>query len=321
MHNKSLFIRNCRVIDPPSHLDTTADILIIDGTIRAIGRDESPPPTCPTLDANGLIAAPGLIDMHVHLREPGHEYKETIRGGLECAIAGGVTAVATMPNTLPATDNPEVVSFVLKRAREADTARLYPIGAVTRGLEGRELTEMGLMQRAGARAFSDDGRPITDSSVMRHALEYAKAFDTLIIQHAEDPSLSHGGCMHEGITSARLGLPGIPSAAENVMVERDIHLCALTGGRYHVAHISTADAVAAVARARARGLPVSCEAAPHHFTLTDEAVGPYNTYAKMSPPLRSESDRLALLEGLARGDIEVIATAHAPPDPASKRVE
>ncbi|MBF0296750.1 MAG: dihydroorotase [Magnetococcales bacterium] len=315
-----LWIRGARVVDPANGLDATADLLVGDGVIRQVGRCDAPL-GCPVLDADGLVLAPGLVDMHVHLREPGFEYKETIAGGTRAAAAGGVTTVAAMPNTRPVNDDPSVTGYILQKARSEGWVNVVPIGAVTRGLAGQELTEMGLQIRAGCVAFSDDGRPVADSGMMRRALEYASAFGTLIIQHAEDPALAGHGCMHEGVISSRLGLPGMPSEAESIMVDRDLRLVALTRGRYHVAHISTGQAVEAVGRARAMGLPVSCEVAPHHFALTDEAVLGYDTDAKMSPPLRGPEERNALLEGLARGIITVIATDHAPHDPDSKRVE
>ncbi|MBF0285389.1 MAG: dihydroorotase [Magnetococcales bacterium] len=314
-----LLIRAARVIDPASGFDQTADLLLVEGKIAAIGRPDAPS-NARVIDADGLVAAPGLIDMHVHLREPGYEYKETISGGVAAAVAGGVTSVCPMANTKPVTDDPSVVGFVLDKARKAGLARVWPIGAITKGLEGKELTEMGLLLRAGCVAFSDDGRAVMDSAVMRRALDYARSFNALIIQHAEDANLACG-CMNEGPVSTRLGLPGIPNVSEEILVDRDIRLAALTGARYHVAHISTTGAVEAVAAARAKGLPVSCEVAPHHFALNDEAVTGYVTNAKMAPPLRSERDRLAMREALARGIIEAIATDHAPHDLDSKRVE
>lgn len=308
-----------RVIDPANRRDEVADVLIGNGRILAVGRPERPA-QCQVIAADGLVVAPGLVDMHVHLREPGFEYKGTIAGGTRAAAAGGVTSVAAMPNTLPVNDDPSVVGFILERAKTQGVVNVFPIGAITKGLAGRNITEMGLLQRAGCVAFSDDGRPVADSGVMRHAMEYAMAFNALLIQHAEDPGLTADGCMNEGVTATRLGLPGIPAASEAVMVDRDIHLVAMTGCRYHVAHISTAAAVDAVARAQARKLPVTCEVTPHHIALTDAAVDGYDTYAKMAPPLRSEADRQALLEGLARGIITVIASDHAPHEEESKRV-
>jgi dihydroorotase len=316
---KFTLIKGGRVIDPANGIDESADLLIEDGIVRAVGRPDLPA-DCEIIDADGLIVAPGLVDMHVHLREPGYEYKETIAGGTQAAAAGGVTSVAAMPNTKPVTDDPSVVGYVLDKARIGGIVNVFPIGAVTKGLNGKELTEMGLLIKAGCVAFSDDGKAISDSSVMRRALDYAKAFGALIIQHAEDPSLSKG-CMNEGVTATRMGIPGIPAESESILVDRDIRLVELTGGRYHVAHLSTAGALQSVERAKERNLPVSCEVAPHHFALTEEAVIGYNTDAKMAPPLRSEVDRNALLEGLAKGVVEAIATDHAPHDEDSKRVE
>ncbi|MBF0447723.1 MAG: dihydroorotase [Magnetococcales bacterium] len=313
-------IKGGRVIDPVCGLDATSDVLIEGGLIREVGRIDTPN-GCRVIDADGLIVAPGLVDMHVHLREPGYEYKETIAGGTRAAAAGGVTSVAAMPNTQPVTDDPSVVGYVLEKARMGGIVNVFPIGAVTKGLQGKELTEIGLLIQAGCVAFSDDGRAISNSSVMRRALDYARAFGALIIQHAEDPSLASEGCMNEGITSTRLGIPGIPAESESILVDRDIRLVELTGGRYHVAHLSTAGALQSVERAIQRHLPVSCEIAPHHFALTEEAVIGYNTDAKMAPPLRSEMDRNALLEGFARGIVAAIATDHAPHDEDSKRVE
>ncbi|MEO5372283.1 MAG: dihydroorotase [Magnetococcus sp. DMHC-1] len=313
------FIKGGRVIDPACKFDATADILLARGKIQAVGRLD-PPAGCPVLDADGLVVAPGLVDMHVHLREPGFEFKETIASGTRTAAAGGVTSVAAMANTQPVMDDPSVVGYVLEKARAAGYANVFPIGALTRGLQGKTLTEMGLLQMAGCVAFSDDGHAVMDSGVMRKALDYSRAFDALLIQHAEDMGLTAQGCMNEGVVASRLGLPGIPTESEEIIVDRDIRLVGLTGGRYHVAHISSRGAVQAVARARQQGLPVSCEATPHHLALTDVAVGDYDTDAKMSPPLRGEADRLALREGLAQGIIGVIASDHAPHDLDSKRV-
>lgn len=312
-----LLIRNGRLIDPLQEIDTITDLLLADGKIQAMGPIDTPD-HCTVIDASGLIVAPGLIDMHVHFREPGFEYKETIAGGSLAAAAGGVTSVATMPNTHPTVDDPSMAAFVLERGRLAGRCHVYPIGAITRGLKGEELTEIGLLQQAGCVGFSDDGKVVMDSGLMRRALDYSRTFGALVIQHAEDCGLARGGCMHEGLTSSRLGLPGIPAAAEETIIDRDIRLVTLTGGRYHVAHISTAGAVAAVARAQAEGLAVSCEVTPHHFTLIDTDVGEYNTNAKMAPPLRSAADRQAVRDGLARGIIAVIATDHAPHELDSK---
>jgi dihydroorotase len=313
-------IKGGRVIDPANGIDETADLLLEGNIIKAVGRPDTPA-DCKIINADGLIVAPGLVDMHVHLREPGFEYKETIAGGTRAAAAGGVTSVAAMPNTQPVTDDPSVVGYVLDKARMGGIVNVFPIGAVTKGLKGKELTEIGLLIKAGCVAFSDDGHAIANSSVMRRALDYAKAFGALIIQHAEDPSLASEGCMNEGVTATRLGIPGVPAESESILVDRDIRLVELTGGRYHVAHLSTAGALQSVESAIKRNLPVTCEVAPHHFALTEEAVIGYNTDAKVAPPLRSEMDRNALLEGLSRGVVAAIATDHAPHDEDSKRVE
>lgn len=272
------------------------------------------------VDARGLCLAPGLIDMHVHFREPGHEHKETLASGSRAAAAGGVTTVACMANTDPVIDDIALVDFIRRRARETAIVNIHPVAAVTKGLMGEQMTEMGLLAEAGAVYFSDDGLPVVDSQLMRRALSYASAFGLMIAQHAEDPRLTGCGCMNEGETATRLGLPGIPNASEVVIVERDIRLVEITGGRYHVSHISTAEAVDAVRRAKARGLPVTAEAAPHHFTLDETAVGEYRTFAKMAPPLRASSDVEAVREGLRDGTIDAIATDHAPHDQDSKRV-
>lgn len=321
MDDEFLWIRNGRVVDPAHGVDGVGDLLLAGGLIRAVGRDVDPPQKARMLDATGLVVAPGLVDMHVHLREPGFEYKETIAGGCQAAVAGGVTSLAAMPNTRPVMDEISVVEMVLERARLAGLANVYPIGAITKGMGGQELTEMGRLLRAGCVAFSDDGKGSVGSGVMRRALQYASTFGALLIQHAEDPELSRDGLMHEGVVSGRLGLTGIPSAAEEVVVERDVRLVGLTGGRYHVAHLSTAGAVATVGRAREQGLPVTAEVTPHHLTLLDEDVGNYDPLRKMSPPLRGRADRAALREGLARGVITAIATDHAPHDRDSKQVE
>ena len=317
--HSSLLIKGGRIIDPANNIDQTADLLVTDGIIREIGRLD-PPNNAHILQADGLVVAPGLVDMHVHLREPGQEYKETIASGTRSAAAGGVTSVAAMPNTQPVIDDPSIVGFVCDKARREGVVNVFPIGAITKGLQGQDLTEIGLMMQAGCVAFSDDGKPLTNSGVMRRALDYARTFGALIIQHAEDPGLTEQGCMNEGVIASQLGLRGIPVESESILVDRDIRLVALTGGRYHLAHISTAGAMQAIKEARNRQLPVTCEVTPHHFSLTDTAVLGYDTDAKMSPPLRSLVDRNALLEGLAQGIISVIATDHAPHDEDSKRV-
>ncbi len=314
---------NARLLDPASGLDGTGALFTEGRRIADLGPNlfaDGVPEGIEVVDCAGHCLAPGLVDMHVHLREPGHEHKETLATGGRAAAAGGVTTMACMPNTDPVIDDIALVEFIERRARETSLVRVHPIAAVTKGLGGAELTEMGLLSEAGAVAFSDDGLPVFNSRVMRRALSYATAFDALVIQHAEDPHLSGAGCMNEGEISMRLGLPGIPNASEAVIVERDIALVEITQGRYHVAHISTAEAVDAVRSAKARGLPVTCEAAPHHFALNETAIGDYRTFAKMAPPLRDETSRAAIVEGLIDGTIDAIATDHAPHDQDSKRL-
>ncbi len=312
-----LCIRGGRIVDPATGRDETADLWIADGRIEGVGRFSGRARR--ELDAAGCIVAPGFVDMHVHLREPGQEWKEDIRTGSRAAVAGGVTTICCMPNTDPVLDEASVVRAVVRRGREVGLCDVRPIGAITRGLEGRRLTEMRELARAGCVAFSDDGRPVADAGVMRRAMEYAASFGYLLVQHAEDPSLSLGAGVNEGWVSTRLGVAGAPTEAESVMVARDALLVRRTGCRYHVAHVSAADSVAIVREARRRGLPVSAEAAPHHFALTDEAVLGFDANAKMNPPLRSEADRRAVVEGLADGTIEVIATDHAPHHEDEKR--
>ena len=314
---------NARLLDPASGLDSPGALFADGKLIADLGPRlfaDGVPEGVETLDCSGHCLAPGLVDMHVHLREPGHEHKETIASGSQSAAAGGVTSMACMPNTEPVIDDIALVEYIQRRARETSLVKVYAFGAITRGLEGKQITEMGLLAEAGAVGFSDDGLPVADAMVMRRALSYASTFGLLVSQHAEDLSLSGCGCMAEGDMATRLGLPGIPDASEEVIVARDIRLVELTGGRYHVAHISTRGAVDAVRQAKARGLPVTCEAAPHHFTLNETAVGDYRTFAKMAPPLRDEENRLAVIEGLHDGTIDAIATDHAPHDQESKRV-
>lgn len=313
----SLLIRGGHVIDPASGFDMQADVWVENGSIAAIGKHKGHADT--TIDAAGLVVCPGLIDMHVHLREPGQEWKEDVASGSKAAVAGGVTTMCCMPNTQPRLDHAGVVRQVIERAEQVGLARVHVIAAVTQGLEGRQLTEMRELARAGAVAFSDDGRPVWHAGVMRKALEYAASFDQLIIQHAEELQLTEGGVINEGWVSTQLGVEGMPVAGEDAMVARDIMLTELTGGRYHVAHISTAGSVALVRQAKRRGLRVSAEAAPHHFALTEEAVLSFNADAKMNPPLRTEADRQAVIEGLKDGSIEVIASDHAPHHEDDKR--
>jgi dihydroorotase len=309
----SLLVKNGRVMDPASGHDGVADVLILDGSIAAVGPNlEAPSGVTQTLDASGLVVAPGFIDMHVHLREPGFEYAETIESGGRAAAAGGFTSICCMPNTSPVNDNATVTSYIIERARHLSPVNVFPIGAITKGSAGEELASIGAMKKAGIVAISDDGRPVMNSRVMRRAMELAAGWNIPVIDHCEDLNLSAGGDMHEGATSVRRGLRGIPSASEDVMVARDILLAEVTGARYHVAHISTTNAVRMVSFARAQGLKVSCEVTPHHFALADDDSEPYDSNYKMRPPLRGHRDIRTVIDGLADGTIEVIATDHAP---------
>ncbi len=310
------------MIDPANKLEAARDLLIEDGLIRAIDKPGSFFSVGEAgFDANGLIVAPGFIDMHVHLREPGYEYKETVLTGTQSAVAGGFTAVACMANTNPVNDSGSVTRYIIEKAQEANLARVFPIGALSKNLKGEELADIGEMVEAGVVAISDDGRPVMDANLMRRALEYCSMFSIAVSVHEEDLHLAAGGVMNEGPTALRLGLRGIPNAAEDVMVARDITLARLTGGRLHIAHVSTRGAVELVRQAKAEGLAVTAEAAPHHFTLTEEAVEGYNTNAKMAPPLRLAGDIEALKEGLCDGTVDAIATDHAPHHRDEKEVE
>jgi dihydroorotase len=304
---RSLTIRNGRVIDPASGFDGIADISIVDGRIRRNGA-----PGSEVFDATGLIVAPGFIDMHVHLREPGMEHAETIETGSRAAAAGGFTTICCMPNTKPVNDNATVTSYIVERARKDAVVNVLPIGAITKGSAGEELAAIASMKKAGIVAISDDGRPVMNARVMRRAMEFARALDLPVIDHCEDLNLSAGGDMHEGAISTRLGLRGIPSCSEDVMVARDILLADATGARFHVAHISTRHSVAMVAFAKSKGLPVTCETTPHHFALTDEGLAGYDSNYKMKPPLRRGHDVDAVIEGIVSGAIDAIATDHAP---------
>jgi dihydroorotase len=305
-----LLIKNGRVVDPARKIDTVADVLIREGKIAAIGQTDAS--GIPVFDATGLIVAPGFFDIHVHLREPGTEEAETIETGGNAAVAGGFTAVAPMPNTKPPNDNPSITHYIVSEARRSSPARVFPIGAITKEQKGETLAEIGEMFEAGIVGISDDGKPVMDAQLFRRALEYAQMFDMPVIQHCEDLHLSKGGVMHEGVYSTRLGLKGIPSSAEETMVSRDLILARMTGGKYHVAHLSTRRAVEMVREAKARGLNISAEVTPHHFSLTDAAVADYDTNAKMNPPLRSADDVAALIQGIQDGTIDAIASDHAP---------
>ncbi len=306
-----ILIRGGRVLDPTNGLDVQADVLLEAGRVVGIGSNLSAG-KAETIDAKGCWVAPGFVDMHVHLREPGQEYKEDIGSGGRAAVAGGFTAVACMANTSPVNDDPSVTQYILERARENSPARVYPIAAATKGLQGEVMTEMVAQRAAGAVAFSDDGKVIMDSSVMRRVLEYSRMIDVPIIVHAEDCSLVAGGVVNEGPISTKLGLPGNPNLAEAVLVSRDIMLAAATGAHLHVAHVSTQEAVALIRRAREQGIRVTAEVTPHHLALTDEATLGFNTNAKMAPPLRSQKDREACLQALADGTLDCVATDHAP---------
>jgi len=305
-----LVIKNGRVIDPASQTDRVADVLIVDGRVAGVAPNLSSP-KAEIFDATGMIVAPGFIDMHVHLREPGFEHAETIESGARAAAAGGFTSVCCMPNTKPVNDSKTVTSYVVEQGKKA-AVNVFPIGAITKGSAGEELAAIGAMKAAGAVAISDDGLPVMNSRVMRRAMEFAKSYDLPIIQHCEDLNLSAGGDMHEGAQSVRWGLRGIPAASEDVMVARDLVLAQLTGARYHVAHISTGNAVAMVEYARQKGLSVTCETTPHHFSLSDSEMLPYDSNYKMKPPLRSCCHRDAVVAGLVAGTIGAIATDHAP---------
>jgi len=308
----NILIKNGRIIDPANKVDEMLDILVSDGKIAKLGKPGSfSTEGLQVIDAAGKLIVPGLIDMHVHLREPGFEYKETISTGTAAAKAGGFTSVCCMPNTSPVNDNRSITEFILSRAREAST-RVYPIGAITKCSKGEELAEMGELHQAGCIAVSDDGKPLMNASLMRRAMEYSKIFDTLIISHCEDSTLAGKGVMNEGSISTELGLRGIPRAAEDVMTGRDVALAELTGCRLHIAHVSTVGSVHLIREAKKRGIRVTAETCPHYFTLTDEAVRGYDTMAKMNPPLRTAEDVAAIKQGLKDGTIDVIATDHAP---------
>ena len=308
----TILIQGGRVIDPSRGGDGIADVLVRDGRVEAVGRNIPPADGMALLDATGKVVAPGLIDLHVHLREPGQEDVETVASGAMAAAAGGFAAVCAMTNTDPVTDNQAAVGFIVSQAQRAGKARVYPIGAVSLGQKGQQLAEFGELVGAGAVAVSDDGKPVVSSHLMRTALEYARTFGIPVADHCEDPTLAQGGAMHEGIVSTRLGLKGVPAAAEEIMVARDIILAELTGGHVHLCHMSTRGSVELIRRAKDRGLRVTAEACPHHFTLTHERCEGYDTNAKMNPPLREAADRDAIREGLRDGTIDVIATDHAP---------
>lgn len=325
----NLLIKGGRVVDPSQGLDATMDILVENGKISKIGGDLSEgaakgskkAPAVLVLDARNLLVLPGLVDMHTHLREPGYEYKETIETGSEAALAGGFTSIACMPNTDPVNDNRSVTEFIIRQAAKCGLVNVYPVAAVSRCSAGKGLTEFGDLVEAGAVAFSDDGRPVMTAGLMRRALEYADSFGVPIISHCEDPTLSADGLMNEGLTSTELGLPGIPSISEEVMVARDVLIAAYTGAAVHIAHVSTAGSVELIREAKNRGVRVTAETAPHYFCLSEEALSEFDTRLKMNPPLRSVADVAAIKEGLRDGTLDAIATDHAPHSSIEKEVE
>ncbi|SRR5579883_981823 len=320
MTARTLF-RNARLLDPASGLDQKGNLLVADGKIAAVGPGAGADASgAAVIECRGHCLAPGLVDMRVELREPGREHEETMETGSAAAAAGGVTTMVALPNTEPAIDDVALVEFVARRSREIGSVHIRTYAAATRGLKGREITEIGLLSAAGAVAFTDGNTAIADAVVLRRALSYARTFDALIVQHPEEPSLASGGHMTEGETATRLGIAGITPAAEVIMVERDLRLVEITGARYHVAHVSTAAAIDAIRAAKARGLAVTCDTAPPYFALNETAVGEYRTFAKLSPPLRSESDRRAVVAGLHDGTIDAIASDHSPHPQDSKRL-
>ncbi len=317
-----LLIKNGHLIDPNGKENTGMNVLIEDGKVSAwLKQNEEAPEDAEVFDASGLLVAPGFIDLHVHLREPGQEHKENIASGCAAAVAGGWTSVCPMPNTKPINDNAAITRYMIEQGKTAGLANVFPIGAITKSSHGEQLAEMGEMKAAGAVAVSDDGRPVPTAGMMRRAMQYAKDFNLPVIDHCEDKSLSSGGVMHEGKMSLLLGLKGMPALAEDIDVVRDILLAKETGSHIHIAHVSTAGAIEAVRRAKNEGINVTCEVTPHHFTLTDKAVEGYDTNTKMSPPLRSEEHLEAVIEGIKDGTIDAIATDHAPHHQDEKALE
>ena len=321
----TILIKNGRLVDPANGIDGPHDVLIDKGKIAAVDKpgslDNRGGSRPQIIDAAGCVVAPGFLDMHVHFREPGFEYKETIESGCQSAAAGGFTSVAVMPNTDPVNDNRSITDFIHTRAREKGIVNVYVIGAITQGLKGERLSDMADLKEAGVIAYSDDGRPVMSNQIMRRALEYSRMLGLPLIQHSEVLDLTCGGCMNEGRVATELGLKGMPTEAEDIMVYRDIALLKKTRGRLHVAHISSAGSGDLVRQAKAHGLPVTCEVTPHHFTLTEDAVRGFDSNTKMSPPLRTQRDVEHILEGLRDGTIDIIATDHAPHDVADKQVE
>ena len=319
-----ILIKGGRIVDPSQGIDEKGNILIEKGKIKSFPKTAKKfeeDSKVKVIDAKGKVVSPGLVDIHVHLREPGFEHKETISSGCKSAAAGGFTSIVCMPNTNPVNDNASVTEYILLKARTEGIVNVFPIGAITKGEMGETLAQIGEMYEAGCVGVSDDGMPVMDSKVMRHAMEYVQAFDIPVISHAEDKNLSGAGVMNEGDVSTQLGLAGIPCASEDVMVSRDIMVAELTGARLHICHVSTAGSVRLIRAAKKRGVKVTAEVTPHHFILTDEAVGQYDTNAKMNPPLRSKKDRKAVIEGLKDDTLDAIATDHAPHSEDEKKVE
>jgi len=317
----NLLIKGGRVIDPSQKLDDTLDVLVENGLIKEIGKGLKAPAGAETIDAAGKYVVPGLVDMHVHLRDPGLEYKEDIISGTRAAAAGGFTSIVCMPNTKPVIDNKAIAGYIINKARNEGSANVFPVGSITYGLSGERMSEMGELREAGCVAVSDDGRPVTNPELMRRALEYARGMGILVISHAEELSLVGEGVMNEGFTSTEIGLKGIPRIAEDIATARDVMLAEYTNSPIHIAHVSTAGSVRIIREAKVRGVLVTCETAPHYFTLTDDAVRGYNTNAKMNPPLREAADVAAIKAGLADGTIDAIATDHAPHHLDEKDVE
>ncbi len=318
-----LAFTDARLIDPATGRDEPGSLLVVDGRIADSGAHlfaDGMPEGIEVVDCRGHALVPGLVDMRAQLREPGNEHQENMASASLAAVAGGITTIICLPNTDPVIDDVALVEFVRRRARDIGLAHIHPYAAATKGLQGKELTELGLLAEAGAVGFTDGTRAIANAGILRRVMGYARTFDLLLVQHPEEPSLSHPGGMNEGEIATRLGLPGIPAAAEVVMVERDLRLVELTGVRYHAAHLSTAGAVEAIRAAKRRGLPVTCDTAPPYFALSETAVGEYRTFAKLSPPLRGDGDRRAVVEGIADGTIDAIASDHAPHDQDSKRL-
>ena len=317
----SLLIKNGRVIDPSQNIDDTLDLLVERGRVKEIGKGLKVPEGAEIIDAKGCYVTPGLVDMHVHFRDPGLEYKEDIGTGTRAAAAGGFTSVACMPNTSPVNDNKTVTSYIITKAKNEGVVNVFPVGAITKGSKGESLAEMGELKEAGCVAVSDDGHPVANAELMRRALEYARGMGIMVISHAEEKALVGEGVMNDGFVATELGLKGIPWAAEDVATARDVYLAEFTNSPVHIAHVSTQGAVRVIRNAKSRGVKVTCETAPHYFTLTDDAVRGYNTNAKMNPPLRSPADVVAIKAGLKDGSIDAIATDHAPHHLDDKDIE